>query len=234
VLLGQNGAGKTTFLKLLAGQIESDNSTEEKVNPSIISFKQQRLNLLQGIRSEDPNILDNLTVEQFIIKKIGMYYYEPSFREEVLKTLNIDNIKNNLIARLSGGEMQKIAICICLGNQDAQLYLIDEPSAFLDVEQRLIISKLLRRFIYQHAKTAFIVEHDILMASYLADKIIVFKRDNLNTIVSKPETPEIGLHIFLQEMNITMRKDEDNGRPRINKPNSAKDRDQKKSGEYLK
>lgn len=57
----------------------------------------------------------------------------------------------------------------------ADLYLIDEPSAYLDVEQRINTAKGIKKFIMLFKKTAFVVEHDFIMANYLADKFIVYE-----------------------------------------------------------
>jgi ATP-binding cassette subfamily E protein 1 len=78
------------------------------------------------------------------------------------------------VQNLSGGELQRVAIALCLG-KPADVYLIDEPSAYLDSEQRLNAARCIKRFILHAKKTAFIVEHDFIMATYLADKVIVFE-----------------------------------------------------------
>ena len=90
---------------------------------------------------------------------------------------------------LSGGELQRVALCLCLG-KPADVYLIDEPSAYLDSEQRLHAARVIKRsvnvlqstlhlcrrsrFILHCKKTGFVVEHDFIMATYLADRVIVF------------------------------------------------------------
>ena len=81
---------------------------------------------------------------------------------------------------LSGGELQRVAMALCLG-KPADVYLVDEPSAYLDSEQRLVAAKVIKRFILHAKKTGFIVEHDFIMATYLADKvrISIMERKNL-------------------------------------------------------
>jgi ATP-binding cassette subfamily E protein 1 len=83
--------------------------------------------------------------------------------------MGIEILKDLEVKKLSGGELQRVAICLVLGKK-ANVYLIDEPSAYLDSEQRMIASKVLKRFILNTSKTAFIVEHDFIMATYLADR----------------------------------------------------------------
>jgi ATP-binding cassette subfamily E protein 1 len=101
------------------------------------------------------------------------------------------------------------------------IYLIDEPSAYLDSEQRVIASKVMKRWIMSSKSSAFIVEHDFIMATYLADKVIVF--DGIpakEAFCSSPEGLVTGMNRFLKMMDITFRRDPTNFRPRINKLNS--------------
>ena len=70
--------------------------------------------------------------------------------------------------------MQRVALILALC-KPAQVYLLDEPSAYLDSEQRIITAKVIKRYILNSGKTAFIVEHDFIMASYLADQVIVYE-----------------------------------------------------------
>ena len=118
--------------------------------------------------------------------------------------------------------------------QPADIYLIDEPSAYLDSEQRIIAAKVIKRFILHAKKTGFVVEHDFIMASYLADRVIVYEgspgRDcTANTPVSLVQ----GMNKFLAALEITFRRDPTNFRPRINKFESIKDKEQKLSGNYF-
>ena len=87
--------------------------------------------------------------------------------------MNIEQLFDNEVKNLSGGELQRVALTLCMG-QPADLYLIDEPSAYLDSEQRIWASKVIKRFIIHSKKTAFIVEHDFIMATYLADRVVVY------------------------------------------------------------
>ena len=57
----------------------------------------------------------------------------------------------------------------------ADIYLIDEPSAYLDSEQRIVVARVIKRFIMHAKKTAFVVEHDFLMATYLSDRVRTYE-----------------------------------------------------------
>jgi ATP-binding cassette subfamily E protein 1 len=123
---------------------------------------------------------------------------------------------------LSGGELQRVALTVCLG-KPAEVYLIDEPSAFLDAEQRINAGRVIKRFIRNSKKTAFIVEHDFIMATYLADRVIVFQgQPGIQCVTSEPQNILFGINSFLKSMNITFRRDRNNSRPRINKLNGFK------------
>ena len=123
--------------------------------------------------------------------------------------------------------MQRVAIVLALGTP-ADIYLIDEPSAYLDSEQRIIAAKVIKKFIFHSKKTAFIVEHDFIMATYLADRVIVYEgQPSVKAKANAPESLLTGMNKFLKELEITFRRDPTNFRPRINKMDSVKDKEQK-------
>lgn len=220
VMMGENGTGKTTFCKLLAGAIAPDNGLEiPKLN---ISMKPQK------IAPKFPG-----TVRQLFFKKIRASFLHPQFQTDVVKPLKIDNIIDQEVQTLSGGELQRVAIVLALGIP-ADIYLIDEPSAYLDSEQRIICSKVIRRFILHAKKTAFIVEHDFIMATYLADRVIVFEgKPSKDAVARSPESLLTGCNKFLKNLNVTFRRDPNSFRPRINKLDSQMDKEQKANGNYF-
>jgi len=147
------------------------------------------------------------------------------FKAEVLLPLRIEDLMDNQVQTLSGGELQRVAIVLALG-KPCDIFLIDEPSAYLDSEQRVIASKVMKRWICTSKRSAFIVEHDFIMATYLADKVICF--EGIPAKASTCTTPEgmvSGMNKFLKMMEITFRRDPSNFRPRINKHNSQKDQE---------
>lgn len=220
VLLGQNGTGKTTFIRMLAGGLKPDEGDE--VPGLNVSYKPQTISpKFQG------------TVRQLLHKRIPSMYMHPQFVTDVMKPMKIEAIFDNDVISLSGGELQRVAIALCLGTP-ADIYLIDEPSAYLDSEQRLIAAKTIKRFILHAKKTAFIVEHDFIMATYLADRVIVY--DGTPSVCATANSPQSllsGMNKFLSSLEITLRRDPTNHRPRINKFDSVKDREQKEAGTYF-
>ncbi|KAL8929924.1 MAG: hypothetical protein Q9208_001068 [Pyrenodesmia sp. 3 TL-2023] len=220
VMMGENGTGKTTFCRMLAGAEKPDGRTTV---PSMnISMKPQKIT---------PKFTG--TVRQLFFKKIKAAFLSPQFQTDVYKPLKLDDFIDQEVQNLSGGELQRVAIVLALGIP-ADIYLIDEPSAYLDSEQRIIAARVIKRFIMHAKKTAFIVEHDFIMATYLADRVIVF--DGQPGIEARANTPEsllTGCNKFLKNLDVTFRRDPNSFRPRINKYNSQLDQDQKLNGNYF-
>lgn len=168
-----------------------------------------------------------------LLKKIKAAFMHPQFQSDVVKPLQIEPIIDQNVQNLSGGELQRVALVLCMG-QPADIYLIDEPSAYLDSEQRIIAAKVIKKFIFHSKKTAFIVEHDFIMATYLADRVIVYEgMPSVNAKANSPEGLLGGMNKFLESLEITFRRDPTNFRPRINKMDSVKDKEQKSSGQYF-
>ena len=145
---------------MLAGLMKADG--DEQVPELNVSYKPQKI----APKFEG-------TVRMLLLKKIKGMFMHPQFQTDVVKPLNIEKLLDQGVTTLSGGELQRVAIILALGTP-ADIYLIDEPSAYLDSEQRVIAAKVIKKFIFHSKKTAFIVEHDFIMATYMADRVIVY------------------------------------------------------------
>lgn len=213
-IIGPNGIGKTTFIRELL-----EYYTKSSQNQFEVSYKPQYISSdYDGTVSELIAAVANDT--------------SSLFAQEVLRNLTISKLNDRKVATLSGGELQRVAIAACLG-KTAQIYLLDEPSAYLDIEERLTVAKALRHLIDSRQAFAFVVEHDIVEQDFLADRMMVFQgTPGLSGVASEPMALRQAMNLFLANMEITFRRDPETKRPRINKQGSKLDKEQKDIGEF--
>ena len=220
VMLGENGMGKTTMIRLLAGKLEPDSGL--KLPELRVSYKPQ------VIAPKFPG-----SVEELLQRKIPDSVRSQHFVSLVIRPLRTEALFRLPVKALSGGELQRVALTLCLGTP-ADIYLIDEPSCYLDSETRIAAAKVIRRFIMSSERTAFVVEHDLIMASYMATRVISFEGvPSRHATAHSPQSLLRGMNMFLRQTELTFRRDPENFRPRINKPGSRMDRYQKSIGQYF-
>lgn len=218
-IMGANGLGKSTFLKILAG-IEKPDIGE--INSLKISYKPQYL---------DSNIEGS--VEEYLRKACGEEFSSGWFKTHILEKLNIQAILKNRISELSGGELQKVYVAACLFKPGAELVAMDEPSAFIDVEDRLNIAEIIKDYVIKNNISAIIVDHDIQFIDYLSDRLLVFEgTSGKEGHIIGPLGKREGMNRFLKKLEITYRRDKSTGRPRINKPGSQLDKEQRAKNNY--
>jgi len=218
-VVGPNATGKTTFVKMLADAIEP---TEGEIRKDItVSYKPQY------IKPEyEGRVIDLYRTE------IGERLDEGFFRSNVLNPLDLPDLYEREVPNLSGGELQRVVLALSLG-RNADLYLIDEPSAYLDAGRRMTAAKVIRRFMEKSDKGGMIVDHDVYFIDYVSDLIMNFSgKPGIRGKGEGPYEMRKGMNKFLKEVNITFRRDADTYRPRVNKLNSRLDRKQKSEGEY--
>ncbi|MBW3581466.1 MAG: ribosome biogenesis/translation initiation ATPase RLI [Euryarchaeota archaeon] len=218
-ILGPNATGKTTFVKMLAGVLKPD---EGKLDAEIkVSYKPQYIKTdFEG------------TLQELIYTETPQLYSDSFLKAEVTRPLALDALKDKKVSRLSGGELQRVAVAMCLA-RDAQLYLLDEPSAYLDSNQRMECAKTIRRVMEKSGRSALIVDHDVYFIDMLADSLMIFGGDpGKHGIAQGPYDLRQGMNRFLKDVDVTFRRDQETHRPRVNKPGSRLDREQRAAGEY--
>ena len=222
VIMGENGNGKSTFLKYISKNIGVS-----------VSYKNQTLNIKKYCK-------DGIypTVNELFYSNIHIAYTDPKFINEVVKPLEINDIIDRHLDKLSGGELQRVLLILCLGTP-ASIYMIDEPSANLDIEKRMTVIKVIKRFILNNYKCAYIIEHDMMMAvafsqEYTSRILTINKTEKdgfRQCSVSQYMSFNDGITTFLKSLDITMRISSHN-RPRINKLDSQLDKEQKFTNNY--
>ncbi len=209
-IFGENGLGKTTFAKMLAGEVKPDSGTCEETT---ISYKPQYIDIR----------FDGTVRELFE----GV---SEDFNSSVLHALSINKLFDNNVSNLSGGELQRLAIALCL-SKDAGLYVLDEPSAYLDASQRINAAKVIRKISEKAA--GIVIDHDLLFLNYISDRAILFEGTPGLKARAKESSLNDAVNNFLKSLDITFRKEKETGRPRANKPGSQKDVEQKSKGIYF-
>jgi ATP-binding cassette subfamily E protein 1 len=218
-VLGPNATGKTTLVKLLAGL--------EMPNVGNVDFRLKIAYKPQYIQPDEEG-----TVEEVILSTIGAMINDIFYKSEIERPLRIKEIFHKDVNGLSGGELQRLSIALCLA-KEADMYLIDEPSAYLDANQRMEAAKTIRRVMEKRGRPALIVDHDVYFIDLVSDSLMVFSGEaSVRGVAKGPFGLREGMNAFLKDLAITFRRDGETNRPRINKQDSRLDREQKASGEY--
>ncbi|MBS3927016.1 MAG: ribosome biogenesis/translation initiation ATPase RLI [Nitrosarchaeum sp.] len=218
-IMGANALGKTTLMKMIAGVEKPDSGEIDKKIK--IAYKPQYLQ----------NDID-VEVIALLDKANGSQIEGSQEEEQILEPLKIKKLYNKSVKNLSGGELQKISVAACL-LQKVDLYALDEPSAFLDVEDRITIAKFLQKFVRSFGKTAIVIDHDIQLMDLISDSMIIFEGISGVSGHATPPMPKAdAMNRFLKSLDMSFRRDEKSLRPRVNKLESRLDKNQKDSGNY--
>ena len=218
-IMGANALGKTTLMKMIAGVEKPDVGTIDKKLK--IAYKPQYLS-----NDTDVEVIS-------VLDKANQGPIEGSIEEEqIVAPLKIKKLYNKSIKNLSGGELQKVSVASCL-LQKVDLYALDEPSAFLDVEDRIAVGKFLQKFVRSFGKSAIIIDHDMQLMDLVSDSMIIFEgTPSIEGNASSPMSKSEAMNQFLKSLEITFRRDEKSLRPRVNKEGSRLDKEQKSSSNY--
>ncbi|MEA3202458.1 MAG: ATP-binding cassette, sub-family er 1 [Thermoplasmata archaeon] len=218
-VVGPNGTGKTTFVKMLAKVVPPDGDV---ALPDVkVSYKPQYVKAdYEG------------TVKELFLTQAPELLMAGFYQSEIARPMTLKPLLEKECSALSGGELQRVAVALAL-YRDADIYLLDEPSAYLDVNQRINTAKTIRRVMEKKAKSALIVDHDVYFLDLVADSMMVFGGEPaIHGKAGGPYLLRDGMNRFLKDVGVTFRRDNETRRPRINKPDSRLDREQREAGEY--
>ncbi len=183
VLVGPNGVGKTTLLKIIAGIIKPQAGTV-KTDSKNLFYLPQRIKYPQGINLQE-------YIESSFFKntwKWTLSQEEKNKINEILKLLNLEDKKETLIDNLSSGELQKANIALGLVS-GADILLLDEPTSNMDLVNQIKVLDIIKK-LTQNGITCLLVLHDINLSSSYGDyfigltksgKIIQSERDTFFT-----------------------------------------------------
>ncbi|MDO9326452.1 MAG: ribosome biogenesis/translation initiation ATPase RLI [Methanoregula sp.] len=216
-IVGANGMGKSTFAKLLAGV---ETPTTGKMETSLrISYKPQYIKA------------DTTDSVEMYLRRCTTKFDTSYYQHEIIESLSLEPILQSSVDSLSGGELQRVTIAACL-SKEADLYILDEPSAHLDVEQRVKVTRMIKHHAEGKQVGIMVIDHDIYLIDMISERILVFEGEpGIAGTAAGPFKMRDGMNRFLDELDVTFRRDQ-SGRPRINKPGSYLDREQKSSGEF--
>lgn len=218
-IVGANALGKTTMMKMLAG-VEKPDKGKIDVKAKI-SYKPQYLS--QEYEGDVRSLLD--TAYERPVENSNV-------EEQIVTPMGVKKFYDKMVNTLSGGELQKVSVVACL-LRDADIYALDEPSAFLDVEDRIAFAKFIQRFVRAQNKSAVIIDHDLQLIDLVADTLVIFTgKPSIEGNATETLSKEQGMNLFLKGLELTYRRDPDSNRPRVNKIGSRLDRAQKESGNY--
>jgi ATP-binding cassette subfamily E protein 1 len=221
-IVGPNATGKTTFVRMLAG-VEPATSGIPPTGVTV-SYKPQYLKATQAGSLRD---------------RAGALAAEPTFdyrtfERDLVPGLHLEETLDVALPDLSGGELQRSAVALALA-RTATLYLLDEPSAYLDADERMAMARLIRRQVERQAVSALVVDHDVYFLDLASDALMVFAPEGTAGIAGRGDGPfpmREGMNRLLRTVDVTFRRDAETLRPRINREGSVLDREQRAKGEY--
>lgn len=198
-LLGKNGCGKSTLIKLLSKNITNYTGNIFLENKELKSYSLKELAKKLSIVYQNNTTPQEITVFDMVsfarLPYQNIFFYKQT-KEDIekinfaLKETDLIDYKNTIVSELSGGQLQRVYIAMCLA-QDTEIIILDEPTTFLDIKYQKSIMKLVKRLNQELHLTIIMVLHDINQAITYSDNIValldgeIIKNDKAHTLLDE-------------------------------------------------
>ena len=188
-IVGPNGSGKTSLLKLLGKIVPVQQGSVTLFGNSMSSLRQEAVAQNVAFVSQDTSQTFPFTVAETVLMgrfphhhrtvwDWGFSWDSPDDRavaQQAMKTMDVWHLAERSVTELSGGERQRVIIARALA-QDPRVLLLDEPTAFLDLQHQIEICSVLNRLKKERGLTVVLVSHDLNVASQYCDRLMLLDR----------------------------------------------------------
>jgi heme exporter protein A len=197
-LLGPNGAGKTTFLRILSS-LSRQTLGDVKVAGHHLPNQAAQVRAKLGVVSHLPLLYPDLTAEENLRFYGRMYGVEDMEARitEVLKMVDLENRRRDLVRTFSRGMQQRLAIGRAVIH-DPEVMLFDEPYTGLDQDASEMLDDVLRS-VAAKGRTVVMTSHDLARAEDLATRFDILSRGVITASVSKTELAQTNLLTFYKQ-----------------------------------
>lgn len=230
-VVGPNGSGKTSLLKVLARLMRPLQGRIELFGQELASMAPQEIACAVGVVPQDTHQLFPFTVAETVL--MGRFPHRPrgrwasgfgwesredvSIAEEAMMTVDIVHLAHRAVTDLSGGERQRAMIARALA-QTPKVLLLDEPTAFLDLQHQVEICSVLIRLKEESRLTIVLVSHDLNLVSQYCDRILLLDRGRVARLGSPDEVIEPGTLETVYRCQVLVDRHPSTGLPRVTLP----------------
>lgn len=202
-IVGPNGSGKTSLLKLLGKIMPVQQGSVALYGCSMSDLRQETVAQSVAFVSQDSSQTFPFTVAETVLMGRFPHHHrtvwdwgfgwdsqeDRAVAQRAMKTMDVWHLAERSVTELSGGERQRVMIARALA-QDPRVLLLDEPTAFLDLQHQIEICSVLNRLKEDRGLTVVLVSHDLNVASEYCDRLMLLDRGQ----VFRLGTPDDVIH----------------------------------------
>jgi iron complex transport system ATP-binding protein len=230
-VVGPNGSGKTSLLKVLARLMTPQQGHISLFGEDLSAKAQREVACLVGVVPQDTQMLFPFTVAESVLmgrfphrardRWIGGFGWESredlAIAEQAMMTMDIVHLAHRSVTDLSGGERQRTVIARALA-QTPKVLLLDEPTAFLDLQHQFEICSVLRRLRDEGGLTVVLVSHDLNLVSQYCDRILLLDHGKIVRLGGPGEVIEPEVLESVYRCRVLVDRHPSSGLPRITLP----------------